>query len=315
MGPGIERPILKHKEEPAYDKAALQDQIQGSVLLGVVIDQQGRPRNIEVISPLGHGLDEKAIEAVSRWRFKPAMKEGQPVRVRASIEVSFRIEHKDFDAKAEQRRISYNAIVSRLAQTKGATPTEDDVKKMKDLVDKGSAPARYLYGLWQMEGTGVPKDVTNGFTQIRRSAEMNYAPAMYNVAEAQLQGDLLPKDEAQAMVMMRDAANRGSRQAQFTLGLMYENGNRLPKDADSAEKYFQLCAAAGTPECQLHLGKLLLQDPGSNNGHWEQGLAWMELADQHGLPEAHAIVEAQKAKLKPEEIAAVETMRVSLEHK
>jgi TonB family protein len=51
----------------------------------------GHPISIQVSRPLGLGLDEKAVEAVSKWRFKPAMKDGKPVPVTANIIVNFRL--------------------------------------------------------------------------------------------------------------------------------------------------------------------------------------------------------------------------------
>jgi TonB family protein len=59
------------------------------VLLQVVIDPSGVPQNIQVARSLGLGLDENAIEAVQKWRFKPGVKDGQPVPVAANIEVNF----------------------------------------------------------------------------------------------------------------------------------------------------------------------------------------------------------------------------------
>ena len=63
----------------------------GSVTLAIVVDTEGRARDIHVTKSLGMGLDEKAIEAVQKWRFKPGMKGGQAVNVRATIEVNFRL--------------------------------------------------------------------------------------------------------------------------------------------------------------------------------------------------------------------------------
>jgi TonB family protein len=60
-------------------------------MLWAIIGPDGRPRNLRVARSLGMGLDEKAAEAVSRWRFEPALKDGRPVAVQISIEVVFRL--------------------------------------------------------------------------------------------------------------------------------------------------------------------------------------------------------------------------------
>jgi TonB family protein len=61
------------------------------VVLSVIIDATGKPTNLKVVRPLGLGLDEKAIDAVRKWRFRPGTKEGKPVAVFATIEVNFRL--------------------------------------------------------------------------------------------------------------------------------------------------------------------------------------------------------------------------------
>ncbi len=84
-------PVLLIKVEPEYSEQARQAKFQGTVLLRVIIDDKGFPRQISVIRPLGMQLDEKAIEAVKHWRFKPATKDGRPVGVDATVEVNFRL--------------------------------------------------------------------------------------------------------------------------------------------------------------------------------------------------------------------------------
>ena len=62
-----------------------------TVSLSGEIDPSGVAQNIEVSRSLEPGLDQKAIESVQQWRFKPGTKDGAPVTVRATIEVNFRL--------------------------------------------------------------------------------------------------------------------------------------------------------------------------------------------------------------------------------
>jgi TonB family protein len=64
---------------------------QGTVILFVVVDEKGNPKDLKVIRPLGLGLDQKAIEAVEKWKFSPGKKDGKAVPVQATIEVNFRL--------------------------------------------------------------------------------------------------------------------------------------------------------------------------------------------------------------------------------
>ncbi len=91
MGGGVSAPRPIYDPDPDYSNEARQAKYQGTVLLSVVVGQDGRPRDIRMLRSLGMGLDEKAIEAVSEWRFEPSLKDGRPVAVQVNIEVSFRL--------------------------------------------------------------------------------------------------------------------------------------------------------------------------------------------------------------------------------
>jgi TonB family protein len=91
IGSGVSAPRLVFKVEPEYSEEARKARWQGTVVLSVIVDKAGRPRNINVVSPQGMGLDEKAIEAVQKWMFRPATLNGTPVAVVATIEVNFRL--------------------------------------------------------------------------------------------------------------------------------------------------------------------------------------------------------------------------------
>jgi protein TonB len=91
IGGGVSAPALLVKVEPEYSEEARKAKWQGVVVLYVVVDTNGMPRDMKVMKPLGLGLDEKAMEAVQKWRFRPGQKDGKPVPVAATIEVNFRL--------------------------------------------------------------------------------------------------------------------------------------------------------------------------------------------------------------------------------
>jgi TonB family protein len=91
IGGEVHQPALIRKVEPEYSELARIAGFSGSVQLSVVVGADGIPTNIQVRRPLGFGLDEKAIEAVSKWVFKPGVKGGEPVPVIAVIDVNFRL--------------------------------------------------------------------------------------------------------------------------------------------------------------------------------------------------------------------------------
>ncbi|MGE5648250.1 MAG: energy transducer TonB [Acidobacteriota bacterium] len=91
VGGGVSSPVPVYKVEPEYSEEARKAKFQGTVVLSIIIDERGTPTNFKVVRPLGLGLDEKAIEAVQKWRFRPGMKEGKPVAVLATVEVNFRL--------------------------------------------------------------------------------------------------------------------------------------------------------------------------------------------------------------------------------
>lgn len=91
IGGGVTQPRLLHKVEPEYSEEARKASYQGTVLLAVEVWEDGLAHNIRVLRSLGLGLDEKAVEAVKRWKFAPGKKDGKPVRVAAQIQVNFRL--------------------------------------------------------------------------------------------------------------------------------------------------------------------------------------------------------------------------------
>ena len=84
-------PQVIHKADPEYTPEALEATLMGSVTLTAVIDAAGNPTEIKVIRSLGKGLDEKAVECLKKWRFKPGTHNSEPVSVKATVEINFRL--------------------------------------------------------------------------------------------------------------------------------------------------------------------------------------------------------------------------------
>ena len=91
VGGGVTAPQILERHEPSYTEEARAARIQGTVLLSVVVQPDGTAGQIKVLRSLDVGLDQKAVETVGTWKFKPGMKDGQPVSVQATIEVNFRL--------------------------------------------------------------------------------------------------------------------------------------------------------------------------------------------------------------------------------
>src|SRR5438132_3655756 len=91
VGPGTSAPKAIYSPDPEYSEEARKAKYQGVVILGVIIGLDGHVSEIHIARPVGHGLDEKAIEAVRHWKFEPAIRDGKPVAVMVNIEVSFNL--------------------------------------------------------------------------------------------------------------------------------------------------------------------------------------------------------------------------------
>jgi TonB family protein len=88
---GVSPPRPIHHQDPEYSDEARKAKYQGTATFSMIIEPSGGTRDIEVVRPLGMGLDEKALEAISTWTFEPARKDGNPVAVQVMVEVTFRL--------------------------------------------------------------------------------------------------------------------------------------------------------------------------------------------------------------------------------
>jgi TonB family protein len=91
VGGNVIPPVPVYNPNPPYTDSARNAKYSGVVMLLLTVDAQGNVVGAQVIKAAGYGLDESALNTVRTWKFKPATKDGVPVRARVSVEVSFKL--------------------------------------------------------------------------------------------------------------------------------------------------------------------------------------------------------------------------------
>ena len=91
IGGGVSAPVLIYSVDPEFSEEARKAKAAGHVLVALWVDEKGLPTHVRVLRGLGMGLDEKAVEAVKQYRFRPSMENGKPVTVQMNIDVMFQI--------------------------------------------------------------------------------------------------------------------------------------------------------------------------------------------------------------------------------
>jgi TonB family protein len=89
--PGVTAPKPVYHPNAEYTDKARKKKIQGSVVVSIVVTDEGTVRDARIVSGLEKDLDKQALKAVSAWKFEPATKDGKPVAVRIRVEVDYRL--------------------------------------------------------------------------------------------------------------------------------------------------------------------------------------------------------------------------------
>ncbi len=92
VGGDVTRPEKISGPNPQYTEIARKARIQGVVIVEAIIDKGGNVTNVRVLKPLPMGLDQAAVDAVQKWKFKPATLNGKPVDVYYNLTVNFRLQ-------------------------------------------------------------------------------------------------------------------------------------------------------------------------------------------------------------------------------
>jgi TonB family protein len=105
-------PVLLHETKPNYTSEAMRARIQGVALLECVVLPDGSVGDVRVVRSLDvqFGLDQQAVNALRQWRFRPGMKDGTPVAVLVTVEISFTL--RDAPEEARPRTPSGTPLTS-----------------------------------------------------------------------------------------------------------------------------------------------------------------------------------------------------------
>jgi TonB family protein len=87
----VTAPHVLQSPDPEFTEWARRMKISGNTMVSLMVDEDGSVSHVSVVRPAGMGLDEKAVEAVQKYKFEPATRDGKPVKVDLNIEVNFQI--------------------------------------------------------------------------------------------------------------------------------------------------------------------------------------------------------------------------------
>jgi TonB family protein len=274
----ISPPCLLMKVEPNYSEEARAAHVEGKAILSVVVDHQGNPQNLKVVRSLGFGLDQKAIEAVQKWRFQPGTKDGKPVAVIVTVEVNFRL--------------------------------LSDPDELRVKADRGDANAEYELGLLYALGKGVPKDYVEAARLMRKAAEQDLPPAQFSLGTMYANGQGVTRDDAEAAEWYQKAAKAGDAAAETALGNNYATGRGVTRDDVEAAGWWRKAADAGNAGAQYNLGAAYSQGRGMQQDYL-QAYMWLKLSalgPSQAQQQRAGARDAVAKKLTPEQLAEAERL-------
>ena len=173
-------------------------------------------------------------------------------------------------------------ILSLVCLSAFAEVTPEQVKKIKELAEKGDAISQYNLGWYYANGEGVSKDLAEAAKWYRKSADQGNAYAQYNLGWYYANGKGVSKDLAEAVKWFRKSAEQGYAEAQYNLGVCYYNGEGVLKDLVEAYAYYNLAG-------------ITLEDARNNRDKLEKKMTPSQIeAGQKRSKELLALIEANK---------------------
>jgi TonB family protein len=249
--PDVQPPVPLFAPNAGYTDSGRRAEYNGTVRVTFVVDAQGNPRNMELERDLPYGLGDAARQAVSTWRFRPAMQNGKPVAYRGAVEMSFRLQQ---EANATQhpayltRAQRLDRVFAHLQQLQQPA-AKLALAELEQLVQDRYPPAVFHLGKLLLDGEVLPKDLKR-------------AKALLDAAAADLEPDALAYQwehvfnaatavpvRVQAVRHMEKLRALGSLEAELWLALLYWEGNVVAPNLEEARQRMRACAVRGGVAC------------------------------------------------------------------
>jgi uncharacterized protein len=230
------KPIDMHA--PAYPRQLLNEGRQGYVLFEFYVAKDGTVRDVNVVDALPRDAFESTVrEVVATWRFKPALRNGQPFGTWAATYMNFRIT----DGKTSDESIK-------------------TIKKIKALAEEGDPNAQYLYGLILSGHVDYLKPWSDALPWMLKAAQGGSAPAQYRVGQSLLRGRGCEQDGVKGAEWLLRSAQQDYADAQVELSrLALKTGPNY--DSSKALFWLERAIAAGDEKAKKYLAAVLAASP------------------------------------------------------
>jgi TonB family protein len=138
-----------------YTEEARRAKLEGTCTVSLIVGVDGKPSNIIVTKKLGMGLDEKAVETVSKWKFEPGTRYGRPVPSRVNLSLGFQLYGK----------------------------TTDKYFELSESAKAGDPAAEFELANAFFAGKDIPKDESQGMALLERAARSGLPQAQFQMGE------------------------------------------------------------------------------------------------------------------------------------
>ena len=210
------QPGIIIRNDPEYSTEATRAFVQSTVLLNIIVGEDGKAHDIKVAQPSGFGLDEKAVEAMQTWVFRPGTKDGHPAPMPANVEMNFHLQVRN-DAEDH----SYQFARLNFTLPTGATRPELAVGKLPGNPNAAGDQALRIH--LKVGPDGVPIEITVlGSTDKAWEQKALRVIHAWRFRPASLAGLAIPVDgilelahssppEPEPMIVEQDESDRGPR--------------------------------------------------------------------------------------------------------